>query len=448
VLLRFARLITRRGAVAKLGSDLVGRLLQYALLWIAARQLSQGDFGDFTFALSIGFMLAQVADFGLQMFVQRELARQLSTDGSNNPHFTDPVRAGRLIGGGLLIKAALSIVAMILIGIVVVLEPVGNKDALIFLGFAMVLGTGLDYLSYCFRALGQLGWEAWAGFVLRVLNLALGVSLLIVGAGVWGLALSYVIATVAALLMSYRRLLRYIRPVWRVDWTYWRASLTQPTAVGIGVIFSIITFRLDNLLIPPIISREALATYNVAYKLFEPSLILPGVLLAATFPLLSRAAHEARSKPTAFTDLLSQTTLILLGSGIIAAVALALLAAPLIDLLYGSAYAASAPVLAWLALACIPMYVNYGLTHTLIAIDKPKLYAIFTLVALGVNIVANLALIPTLGIVGAAIATIATEACLLIACSVAVVRHMATLKTSAPPILAINPNSPDLEVPR
>ena len=94
------------------------------------------------------------------------------------------------------------------------------------------------------------------------------------------------------------------------------------------------------------------------------------------------------------------------------------------------------------------MYVNYGLTHILIAIDKPKLYAIFTLIALSVNIVANLALIPTLGIVGAAIATIATEACLLIVCSLAVARHVATLKTSEPPILAMNPKSPDLELPR
>ncbi|MEO5953145.1 MAG: polysaccharide biosynthesis C-terminal domain-containing protein, partial [Chloroflexia bacterium] len=306
----------------------------------------------------------------------------------------------------------------------------------------------------CFRALGKLGWEAWSSLIMRLINLALGVTLLVAGAGVWGLAISSVIATLAAIVLSYRLLLRYIRPLWRVDWSYWRASLTQPTAVGIGVIFSIISFRVDNLLIPPMISREALATYNVAYKLFEPSLILPGVLLAATFPLLSRAAHESLRQPSSFRDLLSQTTLILLGSGILAASTLTLLATPIVNLLYGSTYASSAPILAWLALACIPMYINYGLTHTLIAIDKPKLYAIFTFASLFVNIAANLALIPTLGITGAALATIATEITLVALCGTAVVRHLSTLQPSNSPTTIINPQSvirnpqsSDLELP-
>jgi O-antigen/teichoic acid export membrane protein len=460
MILKFARIIKGRGALAKLGSDLAGRLLQYALLWVAARQLSQGEFGDFTFALSVGYMLAQVADFGLQMFVQRELARLLNTERKGDAGFSDPEAAGRLIGGGLLIKGVLSVAAMLLIVAAVYAEPVGNRGALVLLGLAMVLGTGLDYLSYCFRALGKLGWEAWAGLVWRVLNLALGVCLLALGAGVWGLALAYVLATVAAIVLSYRLLLRYVRPLWRVDLAYWRGSLTQPTAVGIGVIFSIITFRLDNLLIPPLLGREALAVYNVAYKLFEPSLIVPGVLLAATFPLLARSAHAEALKPNALRELLGQTTLALLGLGMVAALLLALLSGPMIGLLYGATYAASAPILAWLALACVPMYINYGLTHALIAVDKPRLYALFTLVSLAVNLGLNLALIPSMGLVGAALTTIAAELALLVLCAIAVYRHMGTLKSQSsvsitPSPLRIsnpkskiqNPKSRDLELP-
>src|SRR5437763_5503396 len=80
--------------------------------------------------------------------------------------------------------------------------------------------------------------------------------------------------------------------------SYWRRMLSTSeagaTAIGIGVIFSIISFRVDNLLIPPVGGgTEALGLYNVAYKLFEPSQILPGTLLAATFPLISQAALNA-----------------------------------------------------------------------------------------------------------------------------------------------------------
>src|SRR5213075_3041140 len=98
VISKTLRILSGRGAGWKLGSDLLGRLLQYLLLWGAARSLSQADFGDFTFALSIGFMLAQVADFGRQLYVQRDVARLLVPGATSSPYFSDQIAAGRLIG--------------------------------------------------------------------------------------------------------------------------------------------------------------------------------------------------------------------------------------------------------------------------------------------------------------------------------------------------------------
>jgi O-antigen/teichoic acid export membrane protein len=434
VIRNFARTIGRRGALWKLGSDLAGRAFQYALLWVAARQLSQADFGDFTFALSIGYMLAQVADFGLQLYVQRELSRLVEHDSAGVIRVSDAQAAGRLVGGGLAIKGVLSVIALMLIAVAVFLEPVGNRGALLLVGLTMVLGTTLDYLSYCFRAFGRLGWEARLGFISRLLNLILGVVLVLWGGGVWGLAVATFVSMLVAVLLGYRLLLRYVRPIWRVDWAYWRASMGQPTAVGIGIVFSIVSFRVDNLLIPPIVGNEALAVYNVAYKLFEPTLILPGVLLAAVFPMLSQAAHA--STPHNLRVMVGQTHLALLAFGGLATIGLALLATPLLSLLYGAQYLASAPVLVALAFACVPMYLNYGLTHTLIAIDKPRLYALFTLASLFVNLAANLALIPILGVRGAAFATVGTEVVLLALCGGAVLHHLWQTRDAQPVALS------------
>lgn len=425
------RILSGRGAGWKLGSDLLGRALQYALLWFAARSLSQGDFGDFTFALSIGFMLAQVADFGLQLYVQRELARLALPGSSSAPYFSDEVAAGRLVGGGLAIKAGLSVAAMLLIAVLVILEPVGNKGALILVGFSMVLGTALDYLSYCFRALAGLRYEAAANLIGRAVNLALGVGLVVFGAGVWGLALAGNLAMLAALVFSYRRLLDYVRPAWRPDWVYWRSSMGQPTAVGIGIIFSIISFRVDNLLIPPMVGREGLAVYNVGYKLFEPSLVVPGVLLAATFPLLAQAAGVISLNTGKLRDLLRQTLGLLALLGIVASLLVFAVAVPLINLLYGQEYAASAPVLQLLAFACLPMFINYGLTHALIAVDRPRLYALFTMISLFINVGANLLLIPIMGVGGAAAATIVTELALFLMCGYALFTHVSRAVTRA-----------------
>jgi O-antigen/teichoic acid export membrane protein len=399
-------------------------VLQYLLLWSAARALSQGDFGDFTFALSAGFMLAQIADFGLQLYVQRELARLALPGAVAAPYFSDEAAAGRLVGGGLAIKGVLSLAAMLLITTLVLVEPVGNKLALVLIGLSMVLGTALDYVSYCFRSIGRLAYEAAANLVSRAVNLTLGVSFLLLGAGVWGLAIAGNLAMLAALGLSFARLIRVVRPRWLPDWAYWRRSMGQPTALGIGIIFSIVSFRVDNLLIAPMVGREGLAVYNVAYKLFEPSLIVPGVVLAATFPLLSQAAGALWVAARRLRELLARTIGGLSLLGALATILLIVLASPLINLLYGQEYAASVPVLQLLALACLPMYVNYGLTHALVAVDKPRYYAAFTLVTLFVNVAMNLVLIPVMGIAGAAVATAGTEVVLLVLCGVTILRHL------------------------
>jgi O-antigen/teichoic acid export membrane protein len=369
-------------------------------------------------------MLAQIADFGLQLYVQRELARLAIPGASARPYFSDEQAAGRLVGGGLALKALLSLAAMLLIVAIVVIEPVGNKVALVIIGLSLVLGTALDYLSYCFRSIGRLGYEAAANLISRTVNLTLGVSFLVLGAGVWGLAIAGNLAMLVALGFGFVRLIRFVRPIWRPDWTYWRRSMGQPTALGIGIIFSIVSFRVDNLLIAPMVGRDGLAVYNVAYKLFEPSLIVPGVVLAATFPLLSQAASALWVTTRTLRHLLARTIggLSLLGAG--ATLLLVLLASPLIDLLYGQEYAGSVPVLQLLALACLPMYVNYGLTHALVAVDKPRYYAAFTLATLFVNVAMNLVLIPLMGIQGAAVATAGTEVVLLILCGLTILRHL------------------------
>ncbi|HVF98661.1 MAG TPA: flippase [Chloroflexia bacterium] len=420
-----------RGAGWKLMSDLLGRVLQYALLMLAARSLNLAGFGDFTFALSVGLMLSQVADFGLQLYLQRELARLAIPEATQRPYFTDERAAARLVGGGLVIKVGLSAVSFAAMLLVVLWEPVGNKAPVLLIGLSMIGLTALEYLAYCFRALRRLKNEAIAYVTGRAINLLLGAALLYVGLDVWALAVAANVAAVVAIIYSYSRLLAYVRPDYTLDRAYWRRSLKQPVAMGLGIVFSMFAFRVDNLLIPPLVgaaqASETLSIYNAAYRLFEMTLLVPGVVLAATFSLLSRAGGPGSGNGVGMGGLrqvLGQTMTVLLGLGVLASIALWVGAVPLTGLLYGDKFGAAVPVLQILALGCIPMYASYGLTHALVAMDRPQLYAAFTGVALVVNVAANLFLIPRVGVQGAALATFLTEVALVTLCAAAVLRHM------------------------
>ena len=101
-----------RNAFIKLGSELIGRLASFILLLWAARQLGETGFGRYNFALAWGFVLAQIADLGLQLLISREVAVQKQT-------------ARPLILSALRLKIALSVIVLLLLGIIATLQPPG-----------------------------------------------------------------------------------------------------------------------------------------------------------------------------------------------------------------------------------------------------------------------------------------------------------------------------------
>jgi len=88
----------------------------------------------------------------------------------------------------------------------------------------------------------------------------------------------------------------------------------------------------------------------------------------------------------------------------------------IIPLIYGETLSYAAPAFSILALALPLFFLNYALTHQLIGWDGQLAYLLIATLALVANVAANLALVPTQGIIGAAIATVLTEVVVTIGC--------------------------------
>ena len=77
--------------------------------------------------------------------------------------------------------------------------------------------------------------------------------------------------------------------------------------------------------------------------------------------------------------------------------------------LYGAPYVDAAPAFAVLSLALPLFFLNYALTHQVIGWDGQRAYLAIVAAALVANVVGNIALMPSQGMAGAAIATVLTE---------------------------------------
>jgi O-antigen/teichoic acid export membrane protein len=401
---RLSNRLTHNTAV-KLASELIGRAAMFALVIVAARQLGEAGFGIYNYGLALGFVLAQLADLGLQIVIAREVAVQGEA-------------ARSLARTAFQLKVGFSLVVVILLGAIALTQPPAVRPALLLLGVMQVGQTFLEFAAYIYRGDQRLWAEAWLLGGAKVITAVIGIIILWRGGTVWQLALGSLLAVALVAIAGTVNLRRegWLRELWLSPdegLAAYRHMLREAAPLGIAIFLSITYTRSAVLLLQIRLGETAVAHYSAAARLVEPTHILPASLMAAVFPAISLAiAHN----PGQARRLGVRVSLLLGGCGLLLATAFWLAAGWLTPWLYGAAYAPAAPVLQLLGLTVVPTFINYSLTHYLIARQQQLYLGWFTAVMLGLHLGLSWALIGRFGVIGPAISTLISEGFLLLAC--------------------------------
>ena len=410
----------RRNAAIKLASELIGRLALFALVLFAARRLGEAGFGLYNYALALGFVLAQLTDLGMQLVLTREIA-------------AGPGDA--LVSAALRLKIALSAVVAAVLWFVIGGQTV-DRGAVFLLSLLPLLQSFPEFVGYVFRGRQNLTVEAWLLAGARLALALAGVIALWRWPTLTALALSQ---AAVGLLFAVIGLAWLRRGGWlarlseglavhrlsrqRAELGY---LLRQSLPLGVAIFLSIAYTRLAVLLLQYRLGETAVAHFSAAARLTEPAQLIPASIMAAVFPAFTLALrHDAAGARRLGT----RATLLLLAIG--AAVALGgwLLGPWLVPVLYGPAYAASSRVFQVLAVQLVFAFVNYTLTHYLIAYGRQALLGVFTGAMLALHATLSWLLIPRFGPVGPALSIVLAELLLTLLCSL-------TLWASKPTALA------------
>jgi O-antigen/teichoic acid export membrane protein len=187
----------------------------------------------------------------------------------------------------------------------------------------------------------------------------------------------------------------------------------------------------DILLLGQLASTFALGLYNVAYKPTNMLVHFGSTVAVALFPLMAQAPQKGM--PVAFERAMR-------GMGIAGpAVALALsgLAGALVQVLYGSEFAAAAPILVVLAWAAAENWLYAPLGFALQARGRERWWLASLAGGLLLNVAGNFWAIPRWGAVGAAVVTLVSEAALLALGSVLVGRLLGILPSLKPVVIIL-----------
>jgi O-antigen/teichoic acid export membrane protein len=177
--------------------------------------------------------------------------------------------------------------------------------------------------------------------------------------------------------------------------------------LGAGVLLSALYFRIDVYFIEQWQGLEAVGGYNAVFRLVEALRLLPAAVMAVTFPMLVQAAD---------TRLVRRIGASLAVAGVALALVCGLGSSLIVTLVYGAPYLYAAPTFAILSLALPLFFLNYALTHQVIGWDGQRPYLLIAALALVANVAANFALVPSHGMIGAAIATLVTEVVVTAGC--------------------------------
>lgn len=374
------------------GSFLLGRLSAagIAAVWMiaAARQLDIVEFGDLALAAAIAMMAVQLADGGVSV----HLPRQMTAAAGGAGHIRSAVR--RRIRFGL--PAALGTVVLILVSSE---EPL--VGVAVAFGISVVATSIYGALATGLRVLGIIRPETVIEPMGRLLVLGLGSAALASGEGLAGVAASYAVGDVLVL-TAYGAVAHRAGGLRRMPTA---EPLGSGGSLAVTVPLAAIYWRVDTWLIGVLSTGRQVALYGAAYRLLDAVLIAP---VALSSLLLARSVRQDGASGATVARYAA------IGAAMSAPLVLAsaFAAAPLLRLIYGSQYEAASTILTVLAVAAVISGATVNVTAALAAV-APDRYGRSVVAVFGINVGANLVVVPGRGAIGAAWVTLASQAVFL-----------------------------------
>ncbi|MEA2125908.1 MAG: hypothetical protein QOI80_2690 [Solirubrobacteraceae bacterium] len=360
------------------------------------RALGPDDFGLFSLALSIAIVTLMVADFGVAYSAGRYVAERID-DLPYVRRVTDAALGLKLAGAA----------AVTAIGVLVapLIADAYGEDGLTWPLRGAILSVGFESLMMlyqsAFGALRRTALSAPMVFLESLTEAAASIALVLLGAGVtgatFGRAAGYAVGTAVGVVLLARvvgrprlhrrdrdrdlgrEIARYARPLLLVNGAY--------------TLYAYV----DALLIGALLRARDVGEFTAPLRLIALVSYLGQAVANAVSPRLAGETPDVAS-------FMRSLRFLLLAQGLLVVPLLAW-SHPLVDLLLGDDYRVAGDVLLALTPYTFLMGVSPLITQTVTFIGGASRRVPIVLGALAINVVIDLALLPTIGVVGAAVGT-------------------------------------------
>lgn len=383
------------------GAEVARKIIRFSLVIIAARLLGDDGFGKFSFALAFTKLFLILADCGIHQLLVRELAR-------------GKVNVKKYVGNAFFIKIILCIITCISIYIIVNLTD-KSRDVLLAV-YILTLSQVFDSFSLLFRSVFQayqkMKYDAWSTVITAALSTIFGIVVLLAGGGFIELAIMYSLASLINLFYCIAIMTKKFFPLKvRVDFNIIKYLLKEGLPFGVLLIFATIYTLIDTVMLSFMTGDDVVGWYKAAYQFVFCMMLIPMGTMKAVFPVLSKYYNKSLDD---FKHLYKKLIKFLFIIGFSSAFILYIFSEDLILLVYGDQYLNGADALRILVWSTALIYLTTVMTHSTRASNRQRFTSVIVASGAVLNIILNFILIPRYQIIGAAYATLITEAVIFI----------------------------------
>lgn len=363
--------------------SLISKLITTAAWILLARVLSPEKYGQFTLYFMILQTVTFFADFGLNQFYLK---------------YVDSYGRNVLFNKILFVRSAILILSGFLMILFLLLFPIFNPTVSFIFILSMI---PMSYLSVS------------EGYYLEQKK-SLRVSLKLASIGVIFL-LGYLVfyqnldllKTVEILFSALVITLFWFMP-WKeiklikVSFIEMLSILKKSSSYAYLTLTSFFYNRADSFIISYFKGNTALGIYGLAYRFLESLSLLPSSLVQNLFPISAKKSGISKEQ-------LKKIALVMIVFGIIFALGLFIFAPFLIKILFQKDYWQAIPILKIFSLVILLFFINAPLATVVQSSNLVRIFLPYGISNTLLNIVLNILLVPTFGIIAAAWVMVITE---------------------------------------
>jgi len=375
------------------------QLLTFVTGVFVARHFGAEFFGQLMVAATITGYFALVTEFGISKVAIRIVAATGNAE--------------RFVSSYLAIRLALSAVSLTVLAGVIYAVDFSTSLVWLLIAYGVTIPLQVGKLNWVFQARQRMFIDNFIqvseklAYVFCLFALVFSIESII--AVPIALIASILVGNVLSWVFYLRRADQPIS--WRLDRKFIKSVTGEGWKIGVAGAAMRSNSNIDALFVNAFRGDIQTGLYGAAYRLVNVVVMAGMFFTKAVYPLSCKRYHESRSSLGEFIGYSSKLLVLVT---IPTVVVLAVSAETIIDLILGQEYADAAAPFRLLVCAAGVTVISRLYHNTLLACERQNVFLKIMMISLAVNLVCNVLLIPPFGIMGAAIATILTEICLLI----------------------------------